>query len=280
MSLIEWTEGTWNPVVGCRRVSSECKNCYAMKTAWRFKKTIPIYDTTVKKTKGGVPVWTGKVVEAALDSNRFQKPMRTRRPTVFFVNSMSDLFYGTRSDFVEQVYEVMGWKASRHIYQVLTKRPDVMKFFLERRNTPPPPNVWHGVSCGGDRWRDRVETMMNCTALDGNVRFISAEPLIAPLDLRGLLRRGPVKVSWVIVGGESGTAARPMNPDWARRVRDDCVAAGVPFFFKQWGEWDERGQRVGKKIAARLLDGEEWNQYPPELAAWRELTAEEDRRDG
>ena len=292
MSFIEWTDLTWNPVVGCQRVSRECNNCYAMKEAWRFKKVIPIYAPTVKKTKGGIPIWTGQVVEASEDSRRFRKPMLTRRPSVFFVNSMSDLYYETRGDFIDKVYEVMMWKASRHIYQVLTKRPEMMDHYLRRHRPlrwlkPPTPNIWHGVSVGGDQWVARARTLLECPQID--LRFISTEPLIAPLDLRAHLHSKTmlseatgerVRMSWVIVGGESGKAARPMNPDWARRVRDDCVAAGVPFFFKQWGEFDERGERVGKKRAGRLLDGEEWSQYPPELDAWRALTAEEDRRDG
>lgn len=336
-SLIEWTEETWNPVVGCRKVSEGCDNCYAERVS--------------KRTRPGVPF-----EKVELKAHKLSEPLRRRKPTMYFVNSMSDLFHDdVPDDFIAQVFAVMA-EAPHHTFQVLTKRQGRMASLLrddafgravalaccDLDDVPgvrllednawswPLENVWLGVSVENQHWADiRIPKLLETPAA---VRFLSCEPLLGPISLRehlygvclscdahvlagdvtphwpgGHLRAGladslcgPVDwrgPNWVIVGGESGPGARPMHPDWARSIRDQCVAAGVPFFFKQWGEWapemeggaarpygasvidttepDSRRawmlaraggcyamQRVGKKRAGRELDGRTWGEMP------------------
>lgn len=329
---IEWTDATWNPVVGCRKVSEGCRNCYAERDGSRLAAM-----GAAKVDQGEDPGrlrhyqaafrdgrFTGRAVEVpeALDI-----PTRWKRPRRIFVNSMSDLFHeGVGVGFIAAVFARM-LLCQRHTFQVLTKRPERMRWLLGQpdfegmvrsaadhlvHDRPvkdleapwPLPNVWLGVSvenqAGGD---ERIPLLLKVPAA---VRFLSMEPLLGPVDLGqidpdehdeffGLSTEDGPLLDWVIVGGESGPAARPMHPDWVRAIRDECAEAQVPFLFKQWGEWgppscpprplgtrtpgeqprwsagSERsflfgdGQimdRVGKKAAGRTLDGRTHDEFP------------------
>jgi protein gp37 len=267
---IEWADATWNPVRGCTRVSEGCRNCYAERVAARFSGPGQPYDGLTEHGMTG-PRWTGEVtfVESAL----FQ-PLRWKRPRRIFVNSMSDLFHGKLPDAaIDRIFAVMAL-TPQHTFMVLTKRPERMRVYMEpfsqRRANGlgkavielgyrgpleglrwPLPNCWLGVSVEDQATADaRVPHLLLTPAA---VRFISAEPLLGPVDLRGIYTRCPTHdfpsgfcvgpcsdrrhIDWVIVGGESGPGARPMHPDWARSLRDQCATARVPFFFKQWGSW-------------------------------------------
>jgi protein gp37 len=307
-SAIEWTDATWNPTRGCTKISPGCTHCYAETFAERFR---------------GVP---GHPYEQGFDlrlvPDKLQDPIGWKKPRMIFVNSMSDLFHEDIPDeFIDQVFGVMGI-TRRHTYQVLTKRGERMRDYfntvgktrrlLEAQREMakghggdlmnragmsmwPLPNVWFGVSVENRKHGlPRIEHLRSCSVGRGpvgpTVRFLSIEPLLedlGPIDLTG--------IGWVIVGGESGHGARPMHPEWVRSIRDQCVAAGVPFFFKQWGEWAEdtgqvneqgrdpwphtwidqsgsqwggfdtgriRLRRFGKRFAGRLFDGREWNEMP------------------
>ena len=236
-SHIEWTEATWNPVTGCDEISPGCAHCYARTFAERFR---------------GVP---GHPYEMGFDltlrEGRLRQPLDWKKPKVVFVNSMSDLFHdNVPESYIRQVFEVMR-KAHWHTFQVLTKRSERMADVASRMNVPD--NVWMGVSVENQRWTTRIDDLRR---VDAAVRFLSCEPLLGPLDLN---LEG---INWVIVGGESGHGARPMNPDWARNIRDRCVDEGVAFFFKQWGAHDEAGIKRGKKACGRVLDNETWDEFP------------------
>jgi protein gp37 len=303
-SSIEWTEATWNPVRGCAIVSPGCTNCYAMKQAHRFSGDGRAYAGLTKLTKGG-PVWTGKAREVP---ELIGQPAQWRAPRRIFVNSMSDLFHEDVSDdFIARVFATMA-DCPRHTFQILTKRPQRMRQLL-LHDLPyegpewPLKNVWLGVSTEDQvRADERIPLLLETPAA---VRWISAEPLLGPVllddgvhswltcrqrctadteapcdsfvDLKHCYRG----IDWVVAGGESGPGARPMHPDWARSLRDQCAAAGVPFFFKQWGNWapclDSGGHvasdqeklldgtwllKVGKKSAGRELDGRTHDEYP------------------
>lgn len=317
---IEWTDATWNPVRGCSVVSEGCRNCYAMQVAARFSGKGQAYESLAYRNESGAH-WTGKV---KLIEEHLEDPLRWKRPRQIFVNSMSDLFHESLSDTqIQNVFNVME-SARQHVYQVLTKRPQRMLEFVKKfddwlKYASDYPghlsfkkrfsHVWLGVSCEDQKTADeRIPILIETPAA---VRWISAEPLLGPLSLNRWM--GPFEISrddegndlgsaqggsdldWVVVGGESGPGARPMHPQWARSLRDQCAAAGVPYFFKQWGEhlcvedrfsegvrwvsdnslYEELAMdrnvklnnrtfayRVGKKAAGRLLDGREWNQYP------------------
>ena len=300
---IEWTECTWNPIVGCSVVSPGCTNCYAMRTAARLANNpaTPQYRGTVQPSRAG-PVWTGKV---ALAETALMAPLKRREPTTYFVNSMGDLFHDNVPDeWIDRVFAVMALRP-QHTFQVLTKRAERMREYVTRlyskdgflgnavtnlrltvfpymmtaedvREKSPFPNVWLGVSAEDQtRANDRIPHLLKTPAA---VRFVSCEPLLGPVNLDCLTGRATIGdfadqelhqghwldpgVDWVIVGGESGPKARPMHLDWARSLRDQCAAAAVPFFFKQWGECDGAGHRVGKIAAGRHLDGREWNEVP------------------
>ena len=236
-STIEWTEVTWNPVTGCDKVSSGCKNCYALRFAERFRGV------------AGHPYEQG--FDLRLWPTRLEQPLRWTTPRTVFVNSMSDLFHEQVPDeFIQHVFAVMG-KASHHRFQVLTKRHHRLEALAP--DLPWPPNVWMGVSIENQHWLERVEALKNTPAA---VKFLSCEPLLGPLtiDLHG--------IDWVIVGGESGPGARLMKTEWATGIRDQCVKSKVPFFFKQWGEYDSKGVRRGKKRAGRILEGQTWDEMP------------------
>ncbi|MFE2994114.1 DUF5131 family protein [Nocardia sp. NPDC059246] len=317
-TTIEWTEETWNPVTGCDPVSPGCDNCYAETIAKRF---------------AGTPQFPNGF-EVTLRPERLSQPLRWKRPRRVFVNSMSDLFHNSvPGEYIARVFAAMA-AAPQHTFQILTKRHGRMRYLLDDAgqnllecatdeetatalyDAPwPLPNVWLGVSTENQKWADiRIPALLDTPAA---VRFISAEPLLGPIDLHGPLDAsgahrprltywlngrpsfaedgsltvGP-RLDWVIVGGESGPKARPMHPDWARDLRDQCVEADVPFLFKQWGEWVPNGfyrretgtprpnsrehvfdtggrngflplmARVGKKAAGRTLGGYIWDQFP------------------
>jgi protein gp37 len=255
-SAIEWTGVTWNPVLGCSICSPGCHHCYAMAMARRLKGV-----ALAKLARGEEPGrlryyaevigddgrWNGKMV---LVPEALAEPLRWRRPQTVFVNSMSDLFHEHLSaEDIRKVCEAMA-RADRHTYQVLTKRADRMRELLSGalREFAELPHVWWGASVENRRHGlPRIEQLRQTPA---RVRFLSVEPLLeelGTLDLAG--------IHWVITGGESGPAARPMEAAWARSVRDQCQKAGVPFFFKQWG-----GRN--KKATGRTLDGRTWDEMP------------------
>lgn len=240
-SSIEWTESTWNPVRGCSRVSPGCEHCYAQRMAHRFGAPGGAYEGLTRLSRKG-PQWTGriKLVHEALD-----EPLRWRRPRLVFVNSMSDLFHErVPLDFIRSVFETMQ-QAHWHTFQVLTKRSERLAEIAHVLTWPK--NVWMGVSVECERYLSRVDDLRKVPA---NVRFLSLEPLIGPLpnlDLEG--------IHWVIVGGESGPGARPMEESWVRDIQAKCERASVPFFFKQWGG-------IRRKAAGRELDGRTYDEMP------------------
>ena len=236
-SAIEWTEATWNPVTGCNEVSPGCAHCYARTFAERFR-GVP-----------GHPYENG--FDLTLRPERIDQPLLWRRPRLIFVNSMSDLFHESVPDsFIQSVFDVMR-RADWHTFQLLTKRSARLAKIAP--DLPWPNNVWVGVSVENQRWVNRVDDLRRVPAA---VRFLSCEPLLGPLSL------DLTSIHWVIAGGESGHRARPMRPEWARDVRDQCVSAGVPFFFKQWGAHDDAGIRRSKQATGRLLDGCVWDEMP------------------
>lgn len=324
---IEWTDATWNPVRGCSRVSEGCRNCYAEGVANRFKGENQPYEGLIARTGQ----WNGEI--KFIENGLFQ-PLRWRKPRMIFVNSMSDLFHeNLHIEYIAKIFAVM-YLAHWHTFQVLTKRAERMHEILNnpffhdlvlnaalqyRKNIRlkdtgvsisdptrfPHKNVWLGVSVENQETANqRVQWLMDTPAA---VRWVSAEPLLGPVDLTriiypGLEQKsefhpflaydtlrghmigpddvGLPKLDWVVVGGESGSYARPMHPDWARSLKDQCVNAGVPFFFKQWGEFapnwcnDDNGQkipdsewidRMGKRKAGRELDGRTWDEFPKGL---------------
>jgi protein gp37 len=243
-SHIEWTEATWNPLAGCTIVSPGCSNCYAMRMAARLQAMgMEKYAGTTRKS-GRRHVWTGKV---NMDSHALSAPLTWKKPQRIFVNSMSDLFQEKAKEaFVQQVWQMMA-RAHWHSFQILTKRPGRMLDLLCKPGFPMLPNVWLGTSVENEDYLDRLDVLRRVPA---RVRFISFEPLLGPIvdpDLSD--------IHWVIVGGESGPRARPMEAWWVEELRDACQRQGVAFFFKQWG-----GAR--KKRTGRLLDGRVWEDYP------------------
>ena len=338
MSKIEWTDETWNPVVGCSKISAACKNCYAEKIAARmaFNPKAPEEYMDVVLPSGKGWGWNGKT---ALVESVLLKPMSWRKPRRVFVGSMTDLFHhDTPVEWLDKIFAVMA--LTPHItYQLLTKRADFMSAYLKALYNPgydltparkalelgtadgleivaalkagPLPNVQVGVTVENQEMTDqRIPYLLDAPAA---VRFVSIEPMLGQVDLENFIttsaihqddiglhnRRGPVAVvngvpgrcpwmdglDWVICGGETGTAARPMHPEWVRDLRNQCTAAGTPFFFKQWGEWKEthalkcnepgiKGRkwhnfdpdtsvcRIGKKAAGRELDGRTWEETP------------------
>lgn len=316
---ISWTDETWNPTRGCTRVSEGCRNCYAELLAARFAHgAVAVRDSdTVRRLNGPFagfatmtsvgPRWTGKV---ELIPERLEDPLHWRKPRRVFVDSMSDLFHEALPDeAIDRVFAVMAL-CPQHQFQVLTKREQRMLKYLtdpDRRsevedagssipgicyaNTQagwPLPNVWLGVSVEDQTTADaRIPLLLQTPAA---VRFVSYEPALGPLCIPYFLRTVSTAwghlppLNWLITGGESGPHARPAHPQWFRDVRDQCLAAGVPFHFKQWGEFSPQigdvlehriimvddgsdhnkaaMSRVGKRSAGRLLDGKRWDEFP------------------
>jgi len=240
-SSIEWTGATWNPITGCTRISPGCKNCYAVKMAHRLAAMRQQKYKGTTRNNGRVD-WTGLI---NFDEDSLEQPRKWRTPRTIFVNSMSDILHENIPDsFILRVFDAMQ-RAPWHRYQVLTKRSERLLKLSEY--LPWPPYVWMGVSVESTDYTFRIDDLRKT---DAAVKFLSLEPLLGPLPklkLEGL--------DWVIVGGESGPKARPIEGDWVRDIRDQCVAAKVPFFFKQWG-----GRN--KKKGGRVLDGRTWDEMP------------------
>lgn len=243
-SAIEWTDLTWNPVVGCTIASAGCTNCYAMRMAARLEAMgTPKYKGLTKRTKRG-SVWTGLV---RCDEASLEIPLTWKKPRRVFVNSMSDLFHAdVPVDFVSRIWDVMR-RTPQHHYQILTKRPDRMAELLAEIAHEPLPNVWLGTSVEGPLVAERIDQLREVPAA---IRFISFEPLIAALPNLNLS-----DINWAIVGGESGPRARPMDEMWVEEILDACLAQGVAFFFKQWGG-------VNKKKTGRMLRGRTFDAMP------------------
>lgn len=342
---IEWTDATWNPITGCTLVSDGCRHCYAATLAATRLKHHPSRAGLARINAAGEAKFTGEV---RLNEKWLDQPLRWRKQRHIFVCAHGDLFHeSVPNEWIDRVFSVMAL-APQHTFQVLTKRPDRMREYVKAQseiiergeflgsslasaarnasrafghlawmNAPlsvhgwPLPNVWLGTSIEDqDTADDRIPHLL---ATPAAVRFVSAEPLLGPVDLRIVQARGSSRVQncvtgrsfsktslerlpdgpridWLIVGGESGPHARPMHPDWVRSMRDQCQSAGVPFFFKQWGEWFPYGEvdasgnqnsvtlgertgfwhewqdcfsvRLGKRDSGRLLDGREWNEMP------------------
>ena len=238
-SKIEWTEQTWNPTVGCTKISPGCKHCYAEKMALRLQAM------GMRGYENGFGL--------SLMPERLAEPLERRKPTIYFVNSMSDLFHEeVPFDYIDRVFDVMR-RAHQHTFQVLTKRAERMADYC--RGKAIPPNVWLGVSVE-DR-KHGLPRIRLLRGIDVMVRFLSVEPLLEDLgkpDLRG--------IHWVIVGGESGSKARPMQRLWVDGVKRQCDKYGVPFFFKQWGTWGPDGQKRSKKTNGRTYRGRVWDAMP------------------
>ncbi|WP_417790300.1 DUF5131 family protein [Terasakiella pusilla] len=328
MSKIEWTEKTWNPIAGCTVKSDGCQNCYALNMANRLQAMgLDKYKGLVRRS-GKKAVWTGKI---NFDEKALLEPLKRKKPTRYFVNSMSDLFHENVPDeWIDRIFAVMAL-CPQHTFQVLTKRPERMREYFNEgiplnhgftdrwypieeaakrihRITAlatcpdivrlPLPNVWLGVSIEDQKTaNERIPLLLDTPAA---VRWVSAEPLLGPVDFSTeylAVKCGgeyPFPnmpddhrtklvdlLDWVVVGGESGTGARPMHPEWVRDIQRQCEIANVPFLFKQWGEWApyDRGsidqnklekygstdtplQKFGKKAAGRLLNGKTYDEYP------------------
>jgi protein gp37 len=242
---IEWTDATWNPVTGCTKISAGCDNCYAERFSERFR---GIY---------GHPFQAG--FDLTLRPERLEHPLAWKRPRMIFVNSMSDLFHkAIPRAHVEAVFDTME-RADWHVFQVLTKRSSLLRKFVNARygTGTAPAHIWIGVSVES---RGAISRIGHLQQTRGAVRFLSIEPLIAPVGSLDL-----VGIDWVIVGGESGPGARPMKREWVAAIRDQCIAAGVAFFFKQWG-----GR--SPKSGGRLLNGREWNEFPMKALVGRTRT--------
>jgi len=237
-SKIEWTEQTWNPSVGCTKVSAGCQNCYAEIMARRLK---------AMGTKG-----YENGFEFSLVPERLEQPLNVKKPTKFFVNSMSDLFHEkipfTYLDAIFDVIEQTPW----HTYQILTKREKIMVEYFKDRILPK--NVWLGVTVENRRTKQRIDYLRNISA---TIRFISIEPLLEDIGSLNL-----ENIHWVIVGGESGVKARPMEREWALNIKHECETQNVAFFFKQWGAWGSDGIKRNKKENGRELEGQIYDEYP------------------
>lgn len=238
-SRIEWTEATWNPTVGCTKISPGCKHCYAESMAKRLQAmSTPGYENGFKLT---------------MLPDRLEEPLNRKKPTVYFVNSMSDLFHRNVPDaYIEQVFSVIQ-NCPRHTFQVLTKRSERLAAFFRSRVVPE--NAWIGVSVEDRRYGvPRIDHLRQVAA---RIRFLSVEPLledVGELDL--------ADIHWVIVGGESGPKARPMKRAWVDNILRQCEDQGAQFFFKQWGGWGADGKRRSKKKNGRLLNGRTWDDMP------------------
>lgn len=235
-SAIQWTDATWNPTTGCSKVSPGCKNCYAERLALRLKRM-------------GNPKYSNGF-HFILHPTVLDVPLNWQRPKKIFVNSMSDLFHESiPNDFLKKAFDIM-LGADWHIYQILTKRPERMLSFTKNYGKIPA-HIWLGTSVEQALYKHRIDTLRKIPA---EVKFVSFEPLIGPIGEINLER-----ISWVIVGGESGPSHRLMKKEWVKQIRDKCEHKNVAFFFKQWG-----GNTP--KSNGRIFEGQEWNGYPTQIA--------------
>lgn len=268
-TAIEWTDATWNVITGCSVVSAGCKNCYAMKLAGTRLQHHPSREGLTQPSAAG-PVWNGQV---RFNMQWLHQPMQWKKPRQIFVCAHGDLFHESVPDlWIADVFAVMHI-ASWHTFQVLTKRAARMRALLaspafhelveesvavhsdDTDVTWPLPNVWLGVSAEDQAAaNERVPDLLHTPAA---VHWISAEPLLGAIDLGDMLHVSGhwTGLDWVVAGGESGRAARPVHPDWARSLRDQCAAAGVAFHFKQWGEWSPHDLQAGGDLGGQLRDG-------------------------
>lgn len=232
-SRIEWTELTWNPITGCTKISAGCKFCYAEVMSRRLKAMgVEKYD---------------KGFKLALHPTVLAEPYSWKNPKIVFVNSMSDLFQKNVSiEFIQKVFTVMN-ENPQHVFQVLTKRADILLQYDQAKLLKWTHNIWMGVSVEDARVKDRIRLLKKTKA---KVKFLSCEPLIGPLQKMNLK-----KIDWVIVGGESGRKPRPMNVDWVLDIKGQCEKEDVAFFFKQWGG-------TSKKKTGRLLEGRTYDEMP------------------
>ena len=279
---IEWASESWNPVTGCTPISEGCRNCYAKRMANRLR------------GRYGYPA--DDPFKVTFHPDRLNQPLRWEKPRRIFVVSMGDLFHeDVKYKWIDAIWSRIA-KCPQHTFMVLTKRPERMAEFVSEIgifNYDVLPNLWLGITCENQQAADK--RMPIFLQIPAAVHFVSLEPLLGDIDLgidigQGVGDLAIDKLSWCIIGGESGPGARPMHPDWARSVRDQCQSAGVPFFFKQHGEWtgkagwylqkdmascrsiimdrdknDKIGVsmgKVGKKKAGRILDGRTWDKYP------------------
>jgi len=235
---IEWTEKVWNPSIGCDKVSAGCKFCYAEGFAKRLQ-AMEVSDYSEGFRFKVLP-------------HRLNEPLKIKKPTKFFINSMSDLFHEQMPyEFLDRVFEVIE-KTPQHVYQILTKRDKIMADYFSSRKAPA--NVWLGVSVENSKVKSRISSLRK---IDASIRFISFEPLIGSV--------GDIKLSgiqWAIVGGESGNKARPMKKQWVEEIFLQCKNQNVAFFFKQWGTWGADEIKRNKKANGRLFRGKEWNEFP------------------
>ncbi|TLD81458.1 phage Gp37/Gp68 family protein [Helicobacter trogontum] len=241
---IEWTQASWNPTIGCTKVSDGCKNCYAEVMAKRLQ------------AMGNKDYQDG--FKFKMLPNRLNEPLKNKKPTLYFVNSMSDLFHEKMDyAFLASILQVIK-ETPYHQYQILTKRPKRMReYFLENEI---PPNVWLGTTIESHMVKDRIELIRD---LKANIKWLSCEPLISDLgelDLSG--------IDWIVAGGESGARARPMQKEWVLKIKKQCKEQNVAFFFKQWGAYGEDGVKRSKKENSAKLDGEIYQEYPQKIHAF------------
>jgi protein gp37 len=238
-SKIEWTQNTWNPTTGCTKISSGCKFCYAETMAKRLQAM------EVRGYENGF--------DLTILPERLEQPLKRKKPTIYFVNSMSDLFHENIPDlFIEKVFNVIR-QATQHEFQILTKRAKRLEKFFRTRQVPP--NAWLGVTVEDKKYGlPRINYLRK---VDVKIRFLSLEPLLENLgaiDLSG--------IHWIIVGGESGPFARPMKKKWVENIQKQCQQSGVKFFFKQWGTWGANGKKGSKKQNGRQLNGDLFDEMP------------------
>ncbi len=249
-SAIEWTDATWNPTTGCDRVSAGCDHCYALTLAKRLKAM-----GNIRYQVDGNPVTSGTGFGLTVHADKFHEPLSWKLPRRVFVNSMSDLFHPqVPKNLIFEIFDVMA-EASQHQFQVLTKRPrrmgPIVRDWCSVRGSEPLGNVWLGTSIENQEWADRRVPLL--AEVPAAVRFISCEPLLGNTVIPKIQA-----LNWVIVGGESGPRARPMEIEWVSSLRDQCVSAGVAFFFKQWG-----GRTP--KAGGRTLEGRTWDEMPDRI---------------
>lgn len=235
---IEWAEAVWNPTIGCSKVSSGCKNCYAEIMAKRLQ------------AMGNSDYKDG--FKFKMLKNRLNEPKKNKKPTLYFVNSMSDLFHeDINITFLDDIMETIS-NTPYHQYQILTKRPQRMREYFLNKNIPE--NVWLGTTVESYQVKKRIDLIRD---LKATIKWLSCEPLInnlGKLDLNG--------IDWVIVGGESGVSARPMKEEWVLNIKNQCQEQNVAFFFKQWGTWGSDGVKRNKKSNGSLLLGKNYKCYP------------------